>query len=669
MLLIDEPLPNNTSDAEAVLYVRRRLRSRLRNGNKEEAPHCLAMLFGFPWEHGRRKPWVEAAQAQDPIQAGAAVAAHARKLTGNVALLGHDQAHVADCRLWLLQRKDAEPSFRGIHSSDLTTLLELSKAIDLAVATGRDADGNQRPVPILIQGETGTGKELLAKAIHEIWARTQPPKANFRVLHVAGKPEGVIADELFGHRKGAYTGAAESRLGRLEAADGGTLLIDEIGDLPMSAQLQLLRFLQDGKVSQIGTNAESSLHVRIIAATWHDLEADVKKGMFREDLLYRLRSGSSLCLPPLRERARFFFDDVDRMLLERGAVGSPKINRSAREALMVHAWPGNLRELAGVLDEAVPAAEGATIRVEHLPARLQQAYLSRPLDQRAIGFLADEADEQTVSAELAEHRVWRLIEVCASYDHPALDPQLSAIGQFLSKIDDGTEEHKATAVQVNAWLTSEQEARRHAAIADFFGKLAQEDVPKTVQEALLAYRVAITKTHDEAQTRADKAKEAAKLADHPWLKMFRELQATPLLQGATPGELANAFLIAFNALRAFVPEWLGIAREELLKGGLSQLRERILEELRKPKEEQEVIESPSPGEERLLARNMTKNGWLELSRLASLKDARDRTKFDPITIKKYFKEHRIHYPWSTHTDQTSKRPKNSQPPTKKKRQR
>jgi transcriptional regulator with PAS, ATPase and Fis domain len=291
---------------------RRHARSSIRR-RTATAGHDLALLFGL--SGGADSEWHDAAQAADPLQAGAVLARRLRSSTDAVVPLGHDADHVEACRRWLATRKTSDDVFSAMEASDLATLLELSKARDIACARGVDASGKDRYLPVLIQGPTGSGKELLALAIHDLWKRgVKKPDAPFEVVHVGGMSADMVNDELFGHAPGAYTGARGERPGRLEAADGGTLLIDEVGDLPPEAQVRLLRFLQTQVISRIGENRARQLSVRVIAATWHDLEANVESGTFRRDLLHRLRVGAGLQLPPLAVRERFFDDALPALL-------------------------------------------------------------------------------------------------------------------------------------------------------------------------------------------------------------------------------------------------------------------------------------------------------------------------------------------------------------------
>ncbi|MCC6075353.1 sigma-54 interaction domain-containing protein [Pseudomonas sp. GCM10022188] len=225
------------------------------------------------------------------------------------------------------------------------------------------------PVSVLINGETGTGKELVARAIHDRGLRRSRP---FLVQNCASLPENLLESELFGYRKGAFTGAERDRAGLFDAADGGTLFLDEIGDMPQALQAKLLRVLQEGEVRPLGSTATHKVDVRIIAATHRDLRAMVEEGRFREDLFYRL-SHFPIELPPLRERdddilqlARHFADNACA-LLQRDAC---RWSDAARESLASYDFPGNVRELKSVVERAVLLCEGGELLPEHLNLRL-----------------------------------------------------------------------------------------------------------------------------------------------------------------------------------------------------------------------------------------------------------------------------------------------------------
>ena len=205
--------------------------------------------------------------------------------------------------------------------------------------------------PVLILGETGTGKEVLAQAVHAWSARASQP---FLKLNCAAIPENLIESELFGHVAGAFTGAAKSRPGRFLAANGGTLLLDEIGDMPLAAQAKLLRVLQEGTFEPVGSDRSVKVDVRIIAATHRDLSEQVAQGRFREDLMYRL-DVFPLMLPPLRERPEDILPLATRILegiARRGGRGPWILGPGAEEALRAQTFSGNVRQLFNTLERA-----------------------------------------------------------------------------------------------------------------------------------------------------------------------------------------------------------------------------------------------------------------------------------------------------------------------------
>jgi DNA-binding NtrC family response regulator len=219
---------------------------------------------------------------------------------------------------------------------------------------------------VLITGESGTGKEVLARAIHGLSPRAKEP---FVALNCAALPESLIESELFGHEKGAFTGALERRAGCFELAHRGTLLLDEIGEMPVSTQAKLLRVLEDGKVRRLGAKGEIEVDVRIVAATNRKLEEAIGKGTFREDLFYRLNV-FRLELAPLRERMEDLPLLVETLIQQMNAkhgVRVPGIDDAALLALRRRSWPGNIRELRNVLERAVILAGEGPIRMVHLP--------------------------------------------------------------------------------------------------------------------------------------------------------------------------------------------------------------------------------------------------------------------------------------------------------------
>lgn len=214
---------------------------------------------------------------------------------------------------------------------------------------------------VLIQGESGTGKELVARAVQKKSKRADKP---FVTINCAALPENLVESELFGHQKGSFTGATSDKPGLFEVADGGTLFIDELGELPLALQPKLLRVLEDGSLRRVGSHKERKVDVRIVAATNRDLAEDVKDGAFREDLYYRLNV-MSLKLAPLRER-----DGDVNLLIDRLMGKGWEIEDNARAILVGYHWPGNIRQLVNVLDRASVLADNRTITVDDLPSEI-----------------------------------------------------------------------------------------------------------------------------------------------------------------------------------------------------------------------------------------------------------------------------------------------------------
>ncbi|MCA9592509.1 MAG: sigma 54-interacting transcriptional regulator [Myxococcales bacterium] len=223
--------------------------------------------------------------------------------------------------------------------------------------------------PVLIRGESGTGKSLLAAELHRLSPRAAGP---FVEVSCPALPEHLLAAELFGHARGAFTGAVRDRVGRVETADGGTLFLDEIGDLSPGLQVQLLRFLQDHSFERLGESRTRRSNVRIVAATNRDLEADVAAGRFRLDLYYRL-GVVDVRIPSLRERSEDILRLAEHILVQKArAEGSEprKLGESAKSALLAHRWPGNVRELENELSRALVLCSGQVLEASDLSERI-----------------------------------------------------------------------------------------------------------------------------------------------------------------------------------------------------------------------------------------------------------------------------------------------------------
>ncbi len=246
----------------------------------------------------------------------------------------------------------AQFDFGGIVTRDPKMLALLKTTAQLAEASAT----------VLIRGETGTGKELIARALHVNSSRRARP---FTALHCAALPATVLESELFGHARGAFTGADRDRLGRIASTRGGTLLIDEIGDIPLDLQAKLLRFLQFGEIQRLGSDRPEKVDVRVVCATHRDLREQVKEGRFRQDLYYRVQV-VELLLPPLRERTGDRELLIEHFLKQFGQ-GRHRLNPEARAALLAYDFPGNVRELEHAVERMCLLADGPELGSALLP--------------------------------------------------------------------------------------------------------------------------------------------------------------------------------------------------------------------------------------------------------------------------------------------------------------
>ncbi|MBN9160476.1 MAG: sigma-54-dependent Fis family transcriptional regulator, partial [Myxococcales bacterium] len=229
----------------------------------------------------------------------------------------------------------------------------------------RAAQFAEANAPVVVLGESGTGKEVVARALHGSSPRRRAP---FIAVNVAALPAELLESELFGHARGAFTGAATAKQGLFEAAHGGTLFLDEIGEMPLSLQAKLLRVLQDGQLRRVGETRSVTVDARIVCATHRDLATLIARGQFREDLYYRLNV-LRLIVPPLRERPEDVIPLARHFLTQEGRP-ELRLEAEAKKALEQHAWPGNVRELANVVKHGVALARGTAIDLEHLPEEL-----------------------------------------------------------------------------------------------------------------------------------------------------------------------------------------------------------------------------------------------------------------------------------------------------------
>ena len=224
---------------------------------------------------------------------------------------------------------------------------------------------------VLILGETGTGKELVARGLHDHSARAENP---FVAINCGALPETLIESELFGHRKGAFTGADDHRVGLFEVAHGGTIFLDEIGELPKAMQAKLLRVLESGEIRRVGENKSTTVDVRVVCATHRDLPSMVSEEEFREDLMYRINT-FEIHLPPLRERIEDVPDLAWHLLSRFRRGAEAQLAEDAVASLCGHVWPGNVRELANVIEHATILCDSGPIRREHLPQHFDSRQL------------------------------------------------------------------------------------------------------------------------------------------------------------------------------------------------------------------------------------------------------------------------------------------------------
>jgi DNA-binding NtrC family response regulator len=256
---------------------------------------------------------------------------------------------------------EASPAQWGIIGRS-AAMRDVAKRIEIFAA---------REAPILVIGETGTGKELVARAIHRGGPRAKNP---FVAVACGAIPTDLAESELFGHERGAFTGATERRLGTFERAHGGTLLLDDVDDLPLAVQVKLLRVLQEGTYERVGGQRELCTDVRVIATTKIDLEEAVRSDSFREDLYYRLK-GLEIQLPPLRERSEdllLLVGEFLRRAANRQDRPVPTLAPSTVELLRRHVWHGNVRELDRTIEAAVTLCDGDRIEPIHLPPSLRR---------------------------------------------------------------------------------------------------------------------------------------------------------------------------------------------------------------------------------------------------------------------------------------------------------
>jgi two-component system nitrogen regulation response regulator NtrX len=294
-----------------------------------------------------------------------------------------------------------------------------------SIARLREAIARVAPIPspVLIIGESGSGKELVARDLHRLGPF---PSGPFVAINSAALPEHLVESELFGHERGAFTGAANTRKGAFESADHGTLFLDEIGELPLPAQAKLLRVLEERRVTRLGGNRSIPVEARVVAATNRDLEAEVAAGRFRQDLYYRINV-HLVRVPPLRDRISDIPELATRFIpaiCERFGIRVKKLSGDALDVLMGYDWSqNNVRELRNVIERMIIAADGDMLRTEHVPSDiLERSRVSRADGERSFQSLRLEAERQIVIAALErnEWHITRTAEELGLADHASL---------------------------------------------------------------------------------------------------------------------------------------------------------------------------------------------------------------------------------------------------------
>ncbi|HWJ96403.1 MAG TPA: sigma-54 dependent transcriptional regulator, partial [Telluria sp.] len=288
---------------------------------------------------------------------------------------------------FLQEQIEQQVGFEGIIGASATMRNVVQMARQVAMSD----------IPVLILGESGTGKELIARAIH---SHSRRRKNRMVTLNCAGLSESILEDELFGHVKGAFTGAQGDRAGRFEHADNGTLFLDEIGDMPAAMQAKLLRVLENGEVVRLGANDPIKVNVRFISATNRQLDDMVAERQFREDLYFRIK-GATILIPPLRERR----EDIPVLIhyfLTQAAEKYGKelegLTPEAQQTLMSYNWPGNVRQLKNVIENMVVLSTGTRLGVEALPADIRPKASADSLGgmNNLVGISIEQAEKELI---------------------------------------------------------------------------------------------------------------------------------------------------------------------------------------------------------------------------------------------------------------------------------
>ncbi len=369
----------------------------LPEGGQEDALRIARKITSAPSERG---PELIAGAALYPSSAATVEELLERARAALSRASAEHPVELAQTRAW--RESEASESDGMVVGAAMRELLEMARR----VAASR--------VPVIVQGETGTGKELLARFLHD-----KSPRREQRIVSVncGAIPRDLVEGTLFGHERGAFTGATQQQKGVFEEANGGTIFLDEIGELPLAAQAALLRVLETGTLCRVGSSREISVDLRVLAATHRDLEAMIENGVFREDLYYRLNT-ITLRIPPLRDRV----DEIEslashflRLANEANERSVQGIEPEALALLKVYSWPGNLRELRNAIERAVVITRGTSISVGDLPARVQ-ATLGEPRRRTVSSPAPPKGGTAGVRVELQQHEARLLRDALEAAD-------------------------------------------------------------------------------------------------------------------------------------------------------------------------------------------------------------------------------------------------------------
>lgn len=632
--IILEPIPDDPLAAEVVVYVRGQLRRQLRHATAGKQRQALALLFGLEPNDERIDDAVS--NGTEPMAALADVLADA----GGPCRLAHSADTVEAFGGWLKARKDDETAFNEILAHDPATLLALHRAQRLSTAGGSDS---RAPAPLLIQGPTGSGKELLARAVHQISGREA-----FVPVQVAGLPTDAVYSTLFGHEKGAFTGASSPRLGLIAKADGGTLLIDEVGDLPPDAQVALLRFLQDGKYRPLGSDAEKDADVRVIAATWKNLPKLTKDGTFRLDLYHRV-AANTVQLPPLRKR-RHGLRDLVRELLGR-QVPEIVAARSAMDAIVHYGWSGNLRELDAALRVAVDLCDGATVRLEDLPINVQRVYLRASWAVRGPAIVDGDVPGEAATEAVYRSRAGALAARLLAEAPLETDVPLAKILDLLDGFPDAAGLHAQIAAANRKALAAEAEGKQASTVAANLREVA--DAPELVVAARRAVEqeaASWEKVARECLAEAAGLREAAPLNESGWGRLFAELSGPVGIDSKSVVELMYLARWSATAMHEIAPEEVAAIQQTLAEKGVRGAVGAILRSMA----ESEVIDvEPEPsgsGEAPLPAGNP--RDWTNEEFTTAARGFRKKKDFvaalgvSAETVRRWFIERGIPSPWA-----------------------